>query len=131
MQSAQAGVLTLDNASGATRLLERRRQMFSVQEQLEQQKEAFRQQEGLFKKREVELGRKDLELQDNLVRFSKFLQEKDSQRLRAERKANEQIKERLEKEKAIEEMKQRLEELQFQVRCRASLLRLRVNIIFR
>lgn len=43
-------------------------------------------QEEIFKKREEALKMKDLELQESLIRFSKFLQENDSKRARAEKK---------------------------------------------
>jgi hypothetical protein len=40
-------------------------------------------QEEIFKRREEALKKKDLELQESLIRFSKFLQENDSKRARA------------------------------------------------
>lgn len=44
-------------------------------------------------------------------RFSKFLQENDSKRARAEKKASDEIKARLQKEKEIEQLSDVLEEL--------------------
>ena len=44
------------------------------------------QEEG-FKARETALKKKDLELQESLVRFSRFLQENDAKRARANKKA--------------------------------------------
>lgn len=66
--------LTLDHVSGATRLLEKRRQMFEVQEALSTQKEEFNRREDAFKRREEGLRRKDVVLQESLVKFNKFLQ---------------------------------------------------------
>jgi hypothetical protein len=66
--------LNLDNVSPATRLLEKRRQMFEVQEALETQKEEFARKEEMFKRREDGLRLKDLQLQEALIRFNKFLQ---------------------------------------------------------
>ena len=66
--------LVLEHVSPATRLLEKRRQMFEVQEALEAQKQEFNRKEEVFKRREDGLKKKDLELQESLIRFSKFLQ---------------------------------------------------------
>mmetsp|Transcript_25341 Transcript_25341/g.55050 ORF Transcript_25341/g.55050 Transcript_25341/m.55050 type:complete len:310 (+) Transcript_25341:61-990(+) len=103
--------LVLDHVSPATRLLEKRRQMFEVQEALEAQKQDFNRKEEVFKRREEALKLKDLELQESLIRFSKFLQENDSKRARAEKKAADEIKARLQKEKEIEQLSEVLEEL--------------------
>lgn len=65
----------------------------------------------MFKRREEALKLKDLELQESLIRFSKFLQENDSKRARAEKKAADEIKARLQKEKEIEQLTEVLEEL--------------------
>lgn len=64
----------LDHVSGATRLLEKRRQMFEVQEALSTQKEEFKRREDAFKRREEGLRRKDVVLQESLVKLNKFLQ---------------------------------------------------------
>lgn len=93
--------LVLEHVSPATRLLEKRRQMFEVQEALEQQKQEFFKKEEVFKRREEGLKKKDLDLQESLIRFSKFLQENDSKRTRAEKKAADEIKLRLAKEAEI------------------------------
>ena len=50
------------------------------------------QQEEVFKSREATLKRKDLELQDSLIRFSKFLQDNDMKRVRAHKKAQDERK---------------------------------------
>ena len=66
--------LMLDHVSAATRLLEKRRQMFEVQEALSAQKEEFNRREDAFRRREEGLRRKDLVLQESLIKFNKFLQ---------------------------------------------------------
>ena len=96
--------LVLEHVSPATRLLEKRRQMFEVQESLEAQKQEFQRREEGFKRREETLKKKDLDLQESLIRFSKFLQENDSKRSRAEKKATDEIKMRLQKEGEIEDL---------------------------
>eukprot|EP00879_Flechtneria_rotunda_P023786 GHRR01025185.1.p1 GENE.GHRR01025185.1~~GHRR01025185.1.p1 ORF type:complete len:250 (+),score=78.43 GHRR01025185.1:128-877(+) len=102
---------TLENASPSTKLLEKRRQMFEVQEALELQKKEFARKEEAFRKREEALKKKDLELQESLIRFSKFLQENDSKRVRAEKKAADEIKSRQQKQKEIEQLAETLEQL--------------------
>merc|ERR1711907_401959 len=77
--------LTLDHVSPATRLLEKRRQKIEVQEALEAQKADFARREEQFQRREQIIKKKDLELQENLIRFNKFLQENDTKRTRAEK----------------------------------------------
>ena len=58
----------------------------------------------MFKRREEGLKKKDLELQESLIRFSKFLQENDSKRMRALKKAQDERKIREEKEKEVEQL---------------------------
>jgi hypothetical protein len=67
-------MLMLNHVSPATRLLEKRRQMFEIQEALNAQKEEFMRREDAFRRREEALRRHDLELQESLIKFNKFLQ---------------------------------------------------------
>ncbi|KAK9823584.1 hypothetical protein WJX72_003990 [[Myrmecia] bisecta] len=106
--------LVLEHVSPATRLLEKRRQMFEVQEALEQQKQEFHRKEEVFKRREEGLKKKDLELQESLIRFSKFLQENDSKRMRALKKAQDERKTREEKEREVEQLMKLMDELRVQ-----------------
>ena len=78
--------------------------MFEVQDRLDEQKAEFRAEEERFKDREETLKRKDLDLQESLVRFSKFLQENDGKRTRAQRKAQDEIKIRTQKEAEIDRL---------------------------
>ncbi|DBB07814.1 TPA: hypothetical protein ACH3X3_009224 [Trebouxia sp. C0006] len=103
--------LVLEHVSPATRLLEKRRQMFEVQEALEQQKMEFNRKEEVFKRREEGLKKKDLELQESLIRFSKFLQENDAKRMHALKKAQDERKTREEKEREVEQLGVAMEEL--------------------
>jgi chromosome segregation ATPase len=106
--------LTLDHVSPATRLLEKRRQMFEVQEALDAQKEEFARREDAFRRREEALRKKDLELQESLIKFNKFLQENESKRNRAVKRKQDEHRQRLQKEGEIEKLKeqhrQKLEE---------------------
>ena len=103
--------LTLDHVSPATRLLEKRRQMFEVQEALDAQKEEFARREEAFRRREEGLRQKDLELQESLIKFNKFLQENESKRNRAEKRAVEEIKLRKQKEAEIKKLKDGLSKM--------------------
>lgn len=71
----------------------------------------YRKEEG-FKKREKGLKKKDLELQESLIKFSKFLQENDAKRNRAEKKAIDERRLRTVKEGDIVMLKELLGELQ-------------------
>lgn len=104
-------MLVLEHVSPSTRLLEKRRQMFEVQEVLDAQKAGFERKEEVFKRQEDSLKKKDLDLQESLIKFSKFLQENDSKISRAEKKAKEEIVLRQQKEAEIAELEQTLEEL--------------------
>lgn len=66
--------MQLDMVSPATRLLEKRRVMYEVQKAFEDQKEDYKKEEERCRIREQELKEKDTLIQDNLIRFSTFLQ---------------------------------------------------------
>ena len=63
-----------------------------------------------MKRREEGLKRKDIELQESLIRFSKFLQESDSKRSRALKKASDERKACEEKEKEVDQLVRQLME---------------------
>lgn len=104
--------LTLDHVSPATRLLEKRRQMFEVQEALDAQKEEFARREDAFHRREEGLRKKDLELQESLIKFNKFLQENESKRNRAVKRASDEVKQRMNKEQEVTRLQAQLTALQ-------------------
>lgn len=54
-----------------------------------------------FKQREEALKRRDLELQDSLLRFTRFLQDNDAKRAKAARRAADEARLRAEKEVEI------------------------------
>ena len=107
-------MLVLEHVSPATRLLEKRRQMFEVQEALEHQKFGFSRKEEIFKRQEESLKKKDLDLQESLIKFSKFLQENDSKISRAEKKSKEDILLRQQKEKDSQELTQTVDALKIE-----------------
>lgn len=84
--------------------------MFEVQEALDAQKEEFARREDAFRRREEGLRKKDLELQESLIKFNKFLQENESKRNRAIKRANDEKKQREAKEQEILRLKSQLED---------------------
>lgn len=102
--------LIFENVSPATRLLEKRRQMYEVQDALESQKAKFAKDEEQFRKKEDMLRAKDLQLQHQLIKFNKFLQDNEAKRRRAETRAAEEAAQIKQREEEIEELEQQLEE---------------------
>mmetsp|Transcript_31669 Transcript_31669/g.48451 ORF Transcript_31669/g.48451 Transcript_31669/m.48451 type:complete len:118 (+) Transcript_31669:13-366(+) len=74
--------------SPATRLLEKRRQMYEKQEEYESKKKESKQAELEFRDQEKKLREKDLEIQESMIQFSVYLQENE----RKKQKADEKIK---------------------------------------
>jgi hypothetical protein len=68
-------------------------------------------QEETFRQREEALKRRDLDLQESLIRFSKFLQENDSKRTRAEKRAADEVRARQAKEVEIGKLVEALDHL--------------------
>lgn len=115
--------LTLEHVSPVTRLLEKRKQMLQVQDALDGQKEDYQRKEEIFKRREENLRKKDLELQEALVLFNKFLKENEQKRRRAEHRFTEESKRRQKWEKEIEIRRHTLAQLkskchQLKVECK-------------
>lgn len=102
--------LFFDTVSPATRLLEKRRQMYEVQDALETQKATYAKKEIEHREEEENLRKKDLHLQHQLFRFNKFLQDNEAKRRRAETRAAEEAQQIQLKEKDIEELEKHLEE---------------------
>ena len=103
--------LMFDHVSPATRLLEKRRQMFEVQEALNGQKDEFNRREDAYRRREDGLRRKDLELQESLIKFGKFLQENESKRNRALKRAADERKQQDAKDIEIKKLERQLQQL--------------------
>mmetsp|Transcript_78795 Transcript_78795/g.219021 ORF Transcript_78795/g.219021 Transcript_78795/m.219021 type:complete len:380 (-) Transcript_78795:103-1242(-) len=101
--------LFFDNVSPETRLLEKRRQMYEVQDALENQKARFAKDEERFRQREEQLREKDLQLQHQLFRFNKFLQDNEAKRRRAETRACEEATQIKSKEEEIRDLEKQLD----------------------
>ncbi|KAK9792699.1 hypothetical protein WJX73_005797 [Symbiochloris irregularis] len=88
--------------SPAARLLEKRREIFRLQNELDEHKLKIQDKEADFQRRELLLKQRDIELQESLVRFSKFLQESDAKMARATKTAAEERRLREEKTREVE-----------------------------
>lgn len=120
--------LVLEHVTPATRLMEKRRQMFEVQETLEAKKSEFAHKEDIFKvgppapapplvasrplgaalvvrltllsrmdpsfaqRREEELKRRDMDLQESLIKYSNYIQDNEKKRAQHDKKAREEGK---------------------------------------
>merc|ERR1719159_1924142 len=102
--------LFFDNVSPATRLLEKRRQMYEVQDALETHKARYAKEEEQFRKKEEQLRAKDLQLQHQLFRFNKFLQDNEAKRRRAESRAADEAAQIKAREEEIRDLEKQLEE---------------------
>ncbi|CAJ1402636.1 unnamed protein product [Effrenium voratum] len=102
--------LFFDNVNPATRLLEKRRQMYEVQDALDNQKARFAKEEDQFRKKEEELRTQDLKLQSQLVQFNKFLQDNEAKRRRSETRAHEEAAQIKQKDDEILDLEKQLED---------------------
>lgn len=82
--------LQMDSVSPSTKLLEKRRLMYEVQEAFDRQKEEERRKEEIFRKKEAELRARDLYIQEQLIHFNKALQENEAKQTRARKRAEDE-----------------------------------------
>lgn len=78
--------VTLNCTCTNTRILEHKRQLNLVDDALEAQKEDFARKMDAFRRREESLRKKDLRLQESLIKFNRFLQENENKKSRANRR---------------------------------------------
>ena len=104
--------LSIDKVSPATRLLEKRRLMYEIQKAFENQKREFEEEEKKCRVREKELREKDILIQDNLIRFSSFLQQQDTRKRRDQQAAQDEKNKIEEKKRDIEQANAELERQQ-------------------
>jgi len=102
--------LFLDNVSQATKLLEKRREMYEAQDQLEIQRERYKKKEDDFKREEEKLVKKDQKLQQQLFKFNKFLQDATAKQRRAETRAAEEATQIQQKDEEIHDLESQLEQ---------------------
>ncbi|KAL0232524.1 hypothetical protein PCE1_002864 [Barthelona sp. PCE] len=97
-----------DYASGTTRWLEQRRELLKVEEELQHKREQYKRLSEKFDEQENEIQQKNLQLQDQLSNFDKFLQDNYQKKVRAELKASQEARQRRQKEREIELLKEKI-----------------------
>eukprot|EP00741_Cyanophora_paradoxa_P008900 tig00001408_g8616.t1 len=97
--------------SQSTLLLQKKKEMAEVQEELDRKKEEFKERMRRCQAKEEELAKKQQQIREQVIKFEKFLKENDAKRMRAHRKAAEEIKLREAKELEIIELEESLREL--------------------
>ena len=92
----------LDPTSSATKLLEKRREMYELQEALQKDKEKFNEKETQFKKTEEELRNRDEDFHKKICDYYMNTFEKkqndahaNSEKIKAERKATLEMEEKI------------------------------------
>ena len=68
-------------------------------------------QEEIFRKHEEAIRERDLAIQEDLIKFCKFLQENEGKKNRADKRLQEEERARIQKEIEISELKAQQEEL--------------------
>jgi len=79
-----------------------------VQDALDNQKARFAKEEETFRKREEQLRAKDLQLQHQLFKFNRFLQDNEAKRRRAEGRAAEEMAQIKQKDQEIKDLERQL-----------------------
>ncbi|OMJ80156.1 hypothetical protein SteCoe_19650 [Stentor coeruleus] len=103
--------LKMDTVSPATRLLDKRRLMYQVQEAFERQKEEEARRLEMFNNKEEELRARDLAVQEKFVEFSKVINENEAKMQRANNRIAEEKKAIEAKEKRKKELEEKVSEL--------------------
>jgi chromosome segregation ATPase len=101
----------VDSTSTTTKLLEKRRMMYEVKEEFNQAKDEERELENDFKATETRLRSRDLELQQELIKYNQILQENELKRGKAKKKYDEEVKLKKQKEEKIDVIKSEIKAL--------------------
>ena len=88
----------LPTASQSTLLLQKRKEMQEVQQQLDRKKEEFRARMQRCQEKEVDLAARQEDIKEQVRKFDKFLKDNDAKRVRADRKVQEEKKACVQKE---------------------------------
>ncbi|EGR32008.1 hypothetical protein IMG5_098340 [Ichthyophthirius multifiliis] len=107
------GFQNFETISPATKLLEKRRQMYEINEAFDKQKDEFK--ENLIQEKEEDLREQDLNIQAELINFCKFLQDNEAKKNRAEKRLQDELKQKEQKEKEIKELQIQQTNLQKQL----------------
>ena len=103
----------LPTASQSTLLLQKKKDMAEVQQQLDRKKEEFRLRMQRCQEKEVDLAAKQEKIKEQVRKFDKFLKDNDAKRVRANHKAIEENRAReqkdLEKVELLKQLEKQLE----------------------
>eukprot|EP00276_Gloeochaete_wittrockiana_P002810 CAMPEP_0184671828 /NCGR_PEP_ID=MMETSP0308-20130426/85733_1 /TAXON_ID=38269 /ORGANISM="Gloeochaete witrockiana, Strain SAG 46.84" /LENGTH=311 /DNA_ID=CAMNT_0027119029 /DNA_START=72 /DNA_END=1004 /DNA_ORIENTATION=+ len=100
-----------EDSSQSTLLLQKKKEMCQVQDELDRKKDEFKERMRLCQEKEKELFGKQQALREQVIKFEKFLKENDAKRTRAQRKAVDEIKLREAKESEIQILEGQLRHL--------------------
>lgn len=95
-----------DYASAATKLLEKRRELYDAHDYFEQEKTKFKEEEDSNKIREQALREKDAVIQENIVKFFMSLQEKENERKKAVERCKQQEESNRENQKNLAKLQE-------------------------
>jgi DNA repair exonuclease SbcCD ATPase subunit len=101
----------LEGLSSSTKLIEKRRMLYEIQEAFERQKEEERKKESEFKQTEDLLRGKDLSVQEHLIQFNQFLIDNENKKNKARLKYEDEVKQKLQREAKIELLNAEIEQL--------------------
>ena len=100
--------LPMEGISPATKLLEKRRLMYEIQESFERAKDDEKQREEVFKTKEAQLRARDLFIQEQLITFNKFLQDNEIKKARANKRYEDENKGKKQKEEKYEKLRKEI-----------------------
>ena len=101
----------LPTASQSTLLLQKKKEMAEVQQQLERKKEEFRARMQRCQEKEVDLAARQEDIKEQVRKFDKFLKDNDAKRVRADRKVQEERKATTLKEAEKRDLEEQLKKL--------------------
>ena len=98
----------MEGISPATKLLEKRRLMYEIQESFGMAKDDEKQREEVFKTKEAQLRARDLFIQEQLITFNKFLQDNEIKKSRANKRYEDENKGKKQKEEKYEKLRKEI-----------------------
>eukprot|EP00241_Pyramimonas_parkeae_P012483 CAMPEP_0114264436 /NCGR_PEP_ID=MMETSP0058-20121206/23203_1 /TAXON_ID=36894 /ORGANISM="Pyramimonas parkeae, CCMP726" /LENGTH=298 /DNA_ID=CAMNT_0001381105 /DNA_START=310 /DNA_END=1203 /DNA_ORIENTATION=+ len=112
---------TVSGTSQSTVLLQKKKKMKEVQQELDRKKLEYEQRMRKCKEKEQDLAEKQEKIRESVIRFEKFVKENDAKRTRAMKREKDEISSRMQKELEIAALTQTLTE---HTRLRHRLLRM-------
>lgn len=101
---------TVAGTSQSTVLLQKKKKMQEVQQELDRKKIEYEQRMRKCKEKETELAEKQEKIRESVIRFEKFVKENDAKRTRAMKREKDEISSRKQKESEILGLKKTLQD---------------------